>query len=561
MMERTGAQIIVRLLQRQGIRLIPGIPGGATLPIYDALARQDTIRHVLCRHEQGAGFVAQGMARVTGQPAVCLATSGPGATNLLTSIADAHLDSIPLIAITGQVPRDLAGTDAFQEVQTTALARPITRTTFAAGSAAELLDLIPRAFALASTGRPGPVLIDVPKDVQMETARFERWPEPGRAGAPPRAGAAELDAAAEMINAARRPILFLGGGVIHAGAADLAVKFAEKTSSPVVTSLMARGAIPADHELALGMPGMHGARCTNLAMEECDLLMAIGARFDDRLTGRIEGFCPRAKILHVDLDPAELGKILAPHLGITGDARDVVEDLLERTRPAHRGSWRGRVDQLKSRFPLARPDVSSPRSPCGLIRHIGRGLPADAIIATDVGQHQMWTAQAYPFRHPRCWLTSGGLGTMGFGLPAAIGAALARPDRTVACFTGDGSLLMNIQELATLAEENLPVKIILFDNASLGLVRQQQSLFCAGRTFASDYQRPTDFARIARDFGVPSLDLGAERDSGKGLERFLSQPGPALLRAPINPEEMVYPMVPPGGTNAEMLTRPEAASV
>ena len=559
MQERTGAEIIIGLLRRQGIRTIAGIPGGAILPIYDALARQNAIRHVLCRHEQGAGFIAQGMARVNGRPGVCLATSGPGSTNLLTAIADAYLDSIPIIAITGQVPRGLTGTDAFQEVGTPALAQPITKAAFAAESAAELLEIIPRAFSASVSGRPGPVLIDVPKDVQMEAACFDDWPSPGRAGPSPGIEPERLDKAADMVNAARRPILYVGGGAIHAGAAGLANRLVEKASIPVITSLMALGVIRKRHPLNLGMPGMHGAAHTNMALEECDLLMAVGARFDDRLTGKVKGFCPDAAVVHIDVDSGELGKIVAPKLGLQADAAEALRTILPRIEETNRAAWCERVAELKRQHPLNMPRTDEPLSPYGLVQIVGQKMPEDAIIATDVGQHQMWVAQSYPFQHPRRWLTSGGLGTMGFGLPAAIGAALAEPDNITVCFSGDGSLLMNIQELATLAEENLNVKIVLYDNGSLGLVRQQQSLFCEGRTFQSDYRKPTDFVSLARDFGIEGVDLGDQRDPARTVADCLDREGPCLLRAPVDREEMVYPIVPPGAANRDMLTEDRRA--
>jgi len=553
MPKRTGAEIIVRLLERQGIRVVAGIPGGANLPLYDALSHSGTIRHVLARHEQGAGFIAQGMARATGRPAVCLATSGPGATNVLTAIADAKLDSIPIVCVTGQVPRAMIGTDAFQEVDTYGLSIPITKHNFLVRSAAELLDAIPRAFRIAASGRPGPVLIDVPKDVQMEAVDFETWPEPGRPDPSPRFSQADVERAAAMINAARRPILYLGGGVIHSGAAGPAVVLAERAAIPATMTLMALGAMPFDHPRALGMLGMHGARFTNLALEECDLLVAAGVRFDDRATGRVAAFCPNAQIVHIDIDPSELDKIKAAHVGIVGDLRDVLEALLPRIEPNPREEWSERIAALKQRHPLQMPGADDPRTPYGLILQAAAALGDEAIVATDVGQHQMWTAQAYPFRRPRQWLTSGGLGTMGFGLPAAIGAALACPDRTVVCFSGDGSLMMNIQELATAAEENANVKIIVLNNNALGLVRQQQHLFYGRRIYASDFRSQVDFVRIAEGFGVRACDLAAEGDPREALVRALREPGPCLIHAPIDTNEKVYPMVPPGAANRDMI--------
>lgn len=549
----TGAQITIRLLERQGIRIITGYPGGAILPIYDALGQSTTIRHVLARHEQGAGFIAQGMARATGEVAVCMASSGPGATNLLTAIADAKLDSIPLVAITGQVPKAMIGTDAFQEVDTYGLSIPITKHNFLISSAEELLEVLPRAFALAASGRPGPVLIDIPKDVQMQAIEIAEWPTPGqRQEAPPADGWA-LSEAAAMINAAKRPILYLGGGVVHAGASELAVELAQKAGLPTVMTLMALGAMPVDHELSLGMLGMHGARYTNLALDECDLLIAVGARFDDRATGKVAAFCSQAKIVHIDIDPAELDKIKMAHIGITADVREALARLLPAVAANAREDWRQHVDALKAEHPFQMPDSDNPLSHFGLIRTVAACLDDEAIIATDVGQHQMWVAQAYPLRRPRQWLTSGGLGTMGFGVPAAIGAALAEPQRTVVCFTGDGSILMNIQELVTAAEEKVNLKIVLMDNATLGLVHQQQTLFYGERLFASQFKSSPDFVKVAQGFGIAAVDLDHAANPCAALMEAISRPGPCLIHVSIDAEQKVYPMVPPGAANRDMI--------
>jgi len=549
----TGAQIVVRLLERQGVRTLAGIPGGAILPIYDALSKSELIHHVLARHEQGGGFIAQGMARATGLPAVCMASSGPGATNLLTAIADAKLDSIPLVAITGQVPRAMIGTDAFQEVDTYGLSIPITKHNFLVNAAVDLLEIIPRAFRIAASGRPGPVLVDIPKDVQNQLVEVAEWPAPGGAEQVPPPAAAAVERAAAMINAAARPILYLGGGVVHSGASGLAVAFAEKCRLPTVMTLMALGAMPVDHPLSLGMLGMHGARCTNLALDECDLLIAVGARFDDRATGKVAGFCPQAQIIHIDIDPSELDKIKTAHVGIAGDVRTVLEMLLPALAAVERGDWLARVASLKAAQPLRTPGIDDPRTPYGLIRAVADCLDDAATITTDVGQHQMWVAQAYPLRRPRQWLTSGGLGTMGFGMPAAIGAALAEPERTVVCFTGDGSILMNVQELVTAAEENVNVKIVLMNNSSLGLVFQQQTMFYGERIYASKFKGMPDFVRVAEGFGVAAIDLDQEVEPLAALARALSTPGPMLIHASIAMHEQVLPMVPPGAANKEMI--------
>ncbi len=549
----TGAQITVRLLERQGIRTLAGIPGGAILPIYDALGQSSLIHHVLARHEQGAGFMAQGMARVTGQPAVCLASSGPGATNLLTAIADAKLDSIPLVAITGQVPKAMIGTDAFQEVDTYGLSIPITKHNFLVSSAEELLEVIPRAFEIAASGRPGPVLVDIPKDVQMQAIDIAEWPTPGQRQSPAEADGWALSEAAGMINTAKRPILYLGGGVVHSGASGLAIEMAEKAGLPTVMTLMALGAMPVDHPLSLGMLGMHGARYANLALDECDLLIAVGARFDDRATGKVAAFCPQARIIHIDIDPAELDKIKMAHVGITADVQEALTRLLPAVVANERSDWCQRVDTLKTEHPLQMPDIDNPRSHFGLIHTVAACLDDDAIIATDVGQHQMWVAQAYPLRSPRQWLTSGGLGTMGFGVPAAIGAALAEPQRTVVCFTGDGSILMNIQELVTADEENVNLKIVLMDNATLGLVHQQQTLFYGQRLFASQFKASPDFIKVAQGFGIAAVDLDHAANPCAALMEAISRPGPCLIHASIDAEQKVYPMVPPGAANRDMI--------
>ncbi|UDG00944.1 acetolactate synthase large subunit [Enterobacter cloacae] len=547
----TGAQLIVHLLERQGITTVAGIPGGTVLPLYDALSQSTQIRHVLARHEQGAGFIAQGMARTQGKPAVCMACSGPGATNLVTAIADARLDSIPLICITGQVPSSMIGTDAFQEVDTYGISIPITKHNYLVRDITELPQVISDAFRIAQSGRPGPVWIDIPKDVQTAEIEIDVLPEPGERAPAPEFSAEIVRDAAAMINAAKRPVLYLGGGAINA--ADEIRQFAEKANLPTTMTLMALGMLPKAHPLSLGMLGMHGARSTNYILQEADLLIVMGARFDDRAIGKTEQFCPNAKIIHVDIDRAELGKIKQPHVAIQGDVADVLAQLIPQTDATDRADWRQMVADLQREFPGAIPTEGDPLSHYGLINAVAACVDDSAIITTDVGQHQMWTAQAYPLNHPRQWLTSGGLGTMGFGLPAAVGAALANPDRKVICFSGDGSLMMNIQEMATAAENQLDVKIILMNNEALGLVHQQQSLFYKQGVFAATYPGMINFMQIAAGFGLHTCDLNAEEDAHAALQAAISRPGPALIHVRIDPEQKVYPMVPPGAANTEMV--------
>ncbi|HDR2508177.1 TPA: acetolactate synthase large subunit [Enterobacter roggenkampii] len=547
----TGAQLIVHLLERQGITTVAGIPGGTVLPLYDALSQSTQIRHVLARHEQGAGFIAQGMARTQGKPAVCMACSGPGATNLVTAIADARLDSIPLICITGQVPSSMIGTDAFQEVDTYGISIPITKHNYLVRDIAELPQVISDALRIAQSGRPGPVWIDIPKDVQTAEIEIDVLPEPGERAPAPEFSAESVRDAAAMINAAKRPVLYLGGGAINA--ADEIRQFAEKANLPTTMTLMALGMLPKAHPLSLGMLGMHGARSTNYILQEADLLIVMGARFDDRAIGKTEQFCPNAKIIHVDIDRAELGKIKQPHVAIQGDVAEVLAQLIPQTDATDRADWRQLVADLQREFPGAIPTEGDPLSHYGLINAVATCVDDSAIITTDVGQHQMWTAQAYPLNRPRQWLTSGGLGTMGFGLPAAVGAALANPDRKVICFSGDGSLMMNIQEMATAAENQLDVKIILMNNEALGLVHQQQSLFYKQGVFAATYPGMINFMQIAAGFGLHTCDLNAEEDAHAALQAAISRPGPALIHVRIDPEQKVYPMVPPGAANTEMV--------
>ena len=553
MFSLTGAELTISLLERQGVRRIAGIPGGANLPLYDALSRSTSIRHVLTRHEQGAGFLAQGVARVTGRPGVCFATSGPGATNILTAIADAKLDSVPVICITGQVPRPLIGTDAFQEVDTYGMSIPITKHNFLVRSAQELLRVIPEAFTIAMSGRPGPVLIDIPRDVQLETATFEHWPEIGGSEPAPAFFDADLEAAVTLLNTARRPILWIGGGVAASGAGNDIMTLAGRASMPVTTSLMGLAAVGSDHSLCLGMLGMHAQRHTNMALEACDLILAVGVRFDDRATGKVQEFCPQARVIHIDIDHSELDKLRSASIAILGDAREVIKALLPKVQDVPRQEWLDYIEALKRAFPADKPDRGGHQSPQALIRRVGELVGPGAVVVTDVGKHQMWTAQNYPFDPGNSWLTSGGLGTMGFGLPVAIGAALDNPQRRVVCFSGDGSLLMNIQEMATAAEQQANVTVILLNNVCLGLVHQQQELFFRANHFSSLYEISVDFMAIARGFGWKAWDLGSAADTDATLREALEHPGPVLVHVPVDRDEKVWPMVPPGAANRIML--------
>jgi acetolactate synthase-1/2/3 large subunit len=550
-MKKSGSEIIIELLERQGIRTIPGIPGGSNLPLYDSLARSKRIRHILSRHEQGAGFIAQGMARSTGTTAVCFATSGPGATNLVTAIADAKADSVPLVAITGQVPSSLIGTDAFQEVDMYGITVPITKHNFLVRSAKELLTVLPEAFRIAGSGRPGPVVVDVPKDVQLEKTEIREWPLPGTADSRMEPSDDDLRRFIGMISSASRPVLYAGGGVVSSGASSALTGFARRFSIPVTASLLGLGSFPQDDPLWLGMLGMHGAAATNLALEEADLLIVLGARFDDRATGNIARFCPNANIIHADTDHAELGKLRKPELSIRADASAVLEKAADSMNPMDRSAWLVRIAEWKRKRPIRRQE--DPRHPLNLIRTVARLAPEDCFVTTDVGQHQMWTAQAWPVQRPRSFLTSGGLGTMGFGLPAAIGAALANPGHRTICFSGDGSILMNIQELVTAAEENVNIKIVLMDNATLGLVHQQQTLFYGERLFASQFRSSPDFVKIAQGFGIAAVNLDASVNPCATLMEAISRPGPCLIHASIDAEQKVYPMVPPGAANRDMI--------
>lgn len=558
MTRSTGARIIAQSLLRHGVTTVAGIPGGANLPLFDAIA-ETPVRIVLARHEQGAGFIAQGLARVTGRPQVCLATSGPGVMNLLTAIADAKADSVPLVCVTGQVPRGLLGTDAFQEVDVYGLTIPIAKHNVLVRRAADLPRVMAEAFAVAASGRPGPVVVDVPRDVQTEEVAMGDWPTAAGPAEPGLPGPADLAFAAALLARCERPLLYCGGGAARAGQA--VAELAEALDAPVVTTLMGLGLLPPGHPRLAGMIGMHGAPAANHLLARCDMLVAVGARFDDRATGDAKRFCPGASVVHIDIDPAEHHKNRQAHVALPGDAGRVLAALSPLVPARPRPGWAAIRERLAREHPFALPGLDDAGSPYGMLAAVAGMLGPDALVTTDVGQNQMRAAQAWPCHRPGRFLTSGGLGTMGFGLPAAIGAALAEPGRPVACVTGDGGLLMNVQELATLAELGLPVKILLMDNGVLGLVRQQQALFVGGRYTASTFAARPDFVALAASFGIAALDLEPCRDVRSALAAALAAPGPALVRLPVDPDAHVYPMVPPGAANHEMILEKRHAHV
>ena len=556
-MEFSGAEIIVKMLEQRGIDCLAGMPGGANLHIYKALYHS-SIRHVLVRHEQAAGFIAQGMARSTGKAAVCLVTSGPGATNLLTAIADAKFDSVPMVAIAGQVAADLIGTDAFQEIDTYGLTIPITKHNFLVRSARDLLHLIPEAFYIAEQGRPGPVLIDVPKNVQQELVEFDEWPTFKSPHVSSAGEAVDWTAVLKELRQAQRPVIVAGAGIVEGGAEADLLRLSEQGGIPVCCTLRALGAFPADHPLYLGMLGMHGTPYANILLNEADLLVVLGARLDDRATGKIANFCPQARLLHVDLDGAELNKVKQAVVAVQAEVGGFLNELLERLENYSDlepiAAWQTRIRAAKAERPyLSEPAVEDVFHPLRIIDEVAAVASEDALVVTDVGQHQMWVAMRYPFRRSRSLLTSAGLGTMGFGLPAALGAALAFPKRQVLCFTGDGSFLMNIQELATVADEQPDLKILLYDNRALGLVRQQQELFYGAEFIGSRYETQTDFVKVAEGFGIRAVDLACSAEPLSDLRDVLHVTGPVLIRIPVLEEEKVLPMVPPGAANHQMI--------
>ena len=552
---KTGARTLIEALKREGVDTIFGYPGGSVLPIYDELY-DSSIRHVLVRHEQAAAHAADGYARASGRVGVCLATSGPGACNLVTGIATAYMDSVPIVALTGQVPTGMLGNDAFQESDITGITMPITKHNYLVKDADDLDCVVQEAFYIARTGRPGPVLIDLPKDVTNGPVTGGRAAPGGvslRGYQPTYEGhVRQIDKALDLIAQAERPLIYAGGGVVHSGASAELLKFVEAAAIPVTTTLMALGAVPGDHPLNLGMLGMHGTQTANYAVTECDLLIAIGARFDDRVTGKIETFAPNAAIIHIDIDPAEIGKNKAVDVPIVGDVKAVLQTLLQRMqRRGDTARWITRINTWRAQYPLRYRDDDRLR-PQYVIQELSDLLKGEAIIASEVGQNQMWTALYYCFRKPRTWLTSGGLGTMGYGFPAAIGAHFARPDLPVFDIAGDGSFQMNIQELGTVAHHTIPVKVVILNNMYLGMVRQWQELFY-DRRYAYTELPPVDFVKIAHAYGIEGIMVDEKEDVLEALQAALATDGPFVLDFRIEREENVFPMVPAGAAINEMI--------
>ncbi len=545
-MEITAAEALVRCLEEEKVEVIFGYPGGFMIPVYDALYHA-RIKHVLVRHEQGAVHAADGYARATGKVGVCMSTSGPGATNLVTGIANAYMDSVPLVIFTGQVPTSQVGTDAFQEVDITGITIPITKHNYLVKSAQDLPRIIKNAFHIATTGRPGPVLIDLPMDVAQTRINFEYPRQVNLKGYKPtyRGHPLKIAEAAQLIKQSRRPVIYAGGGIISSGAHEELLKLAETISAPVTNTLMGLSSFPGDHPLFLGMLGLHGTRYANIAVTECDLLIALGARFDIRAASKFDAFAPHAAVIHVDIDPAEIGKNVRVDVPIVGDVRLVLQELLPLVEKTDRSEWLARIQELKEQYPL-RYQRGNGLKPQLVIETLYRHTRGEAVIVTDVGQHQMWVAQYYRFKRPRSLVSSGGLGTMGFGLPAAVGAQLGVPDQQVILITGDGSFQMTIQELATLKEQELPVKIFMLNNFQLGMVRQIQHYYCEGRYMAVDFKFHPEFITLAKAYGIKGYTVRTEEEVQEIVPQVLSEPGPVLVNCLINPGENVLPMVPTG---------------
>lgn len=546
-----GAQLLIRELEAQGVEVLFGYPGGAIMPVYDALV-DSSMKHVLVRHEQGASLAANGYARMSGRVGVCIATSGPGATNLLTGIADAFMDSVPMVAITGQVSTPIMGTDAFQEVDIFGMTLPVVKHSYIVRQVEDLAHIVREAFRIASCGRPGPVLIDLPKDVANATVQSpgQSSSDNGLPALPPQAPGPLLRQAERMIRDAQRPVLYAGGGIALSGATEAFRAFAEQTAIPTVTTLHGVGTLPTGHPLLLGMMGMHGTRAANMAVQESDLLICMGARFDDRATGKLDEFAPGAAVIHMDIDRAELGKLRRPNVSLHGDLAVTLEHLDPPTTSCN--AWHQSSLERRGPGPSYDPPGKGVYAP-SLIRDLTRRDPARWTITCDVGQHQMWVAQHAWFAGPEQHITSGGLGTMGFGIPAAIGAQFARPAAKILAITGDGSFLMNLQELATIRRYNLPIKIIVVDNAALGLVRQWQECFFEGRYSEVDLSDNPDFTALATAFGIPSMRLDAADDVDRAIDVISDSTGPLLVHVPIDARDNVWPLVPPAKSNSTMI--------
>ena len=561
-MECTGAQILLESMKREGVDVLFGYPGGAVIDIYDELPRHPELRHVLVRHEQGAVHAADGYARASGKTGVCLVTSGPGATNTVTGIATAYSDSIPLVIFTGQVPTQLIGNDAFQEVDIVGITRPCTKHNFLVKDITKLALTIRQAFYLARSGRPGPVLVDLPKDVMQKRTEFV-WPEDVymRSYNPTyKPNLNQLRRSVEELAKAERPVILAGGGVIMSNAAEALTGLARKLSIPVTCTLMGLGGFPATDPLWLGMVGMHGTYAANLAINNCDVLMCVGARFDDRVTGRLAAFAPKARIVHIDIDPTSIRKNVEVHVPVVGDCRMALEGISEicdaklenKDWAGEHAAWLAAVAEWKSSKPLCYQENGNIK-PQAVIEALYDITGGDAIIATEVGQHQMWVAQFYSFTKPRTLLTSGGLGTMGYGFPASVGAQFAFPDKTVIAVAGDGSLQMNIQELATVVSNKLPIKVVILNNRYLGMVRQWQELFYNNNYSSTNMEAQPDFVKLAEAYGAEGYRIEKAEDMRAVLEKALASPNPAFIDVVVEREENVYPIVPVGAALDEML--------